>query len=79
MSPVRIFPVTPGVGRGFVVPLRPGNAGGGKGPDFWQSRACTALIASASKGASGDLIKIVWHDGIGMSLYAKRLEHAVTG
>jgi IS66 Orf2 like protein len=22
----------------------------------------------------GDLIKIVWHDGIGMSLYAKRLE-----
>jgi transposase len=22
----------------------------------------------------GDLIKIIWHDGIGMSLYAKRLE-----
>ena len=22
----------------------------------------------------GDLLKIVWHDGIGMSLYAKRLE-----
>jgi hypothetical protein len=21
------------------------------------------------------LIKIIWHDGIGMSLYAKRLEH----
>ena len=23
---------------------------------------------------SGSLIKILWHDGIGMSLYAKRLE-----
>jgi transposase len=26
------------------------------------------------RGAKADLIKIVWHDGIGMSLYAKRLE-----
>jgi len=26
------------------------------------------------KGARGDLIKILWHDGIGMPLYAKRLE-----
>ena len=26
------------------------------------------------RGARGDLLKIVWHDGIGMSLYAKRLE-----
>jgi transposase len=26
------------------------------------------------RGTRGDLIKIVWHDGIGMSLYAKRLE-----
>ena len=23
------------------------------------------------RGARGDLIKIIWHDGIGMSLYAK--------
>jgi len=22
----------------------------------------------------GDLLKILWHDGVGMSLYAKRLE-----
>lgn len=22
----------------------------------------------------GDLVKIIWHDGIGMSLYAKRLD-----
>lgn len=26
------------------------------------------------RGRAGSLIKIVWHDGIGMSLYAKRLE-----
>jgi transposase len=36
------------------------------------------------RGARADLIKIIWHDGIGMSLYAKRLEHgrfrvAITG
>ena len=23
----------------------------------------------------GNLVKILWHDGVGMSLYAKRLEH----
>jgi len=27
------------------------------------------------RGRSGSLIKILWHDGVGMSLYAKRLEH----
>ncbi|MBI4966485.1 MAG: IS66 family insertion sequence element accessory protein TnpB, partial [Rhodospirillales bacterium] len=26
------------------------------------------------RGRSGDLVKIIWHDGLGMSLYAKRLE-----
>lgn len=26
------------------------------------------------RGRVGSLVKIVWHDGIGMSLYAKRLE-----
>ena len=26
------------------------------------------------RGARGDLIKIIWHDGLGMSLYAKLLE-----
>jgi transposase len=26
------------------------------------------------RGASGNLIKVLWHDGLGMSLYAKRLE-----
>jgi transposase len=26
------------------------------------------------RGKSGKLIKILWHDGIGMALYAKRLE-----
>jgi transposase len=27
------------------------------------------------RGKRGNLIKILWHDGLGMSLYAKRLEH----
>jgi transposase len=26
------------------------------------------------RGACGDLVKVLWHDGVGMSLYAKRLE-----
>jgi transposase len=26
------------------------------------------------RGRSGTLVKIIWHDGVGMSLYAKRLE-----
>jgi transposase len=26
------------------------------------------------RGRSGSLIKILWHDGLGMSLYARRLE-----
>lgn len=26
------------------------------------------------RGRRGDLCKILWHDGVGMSLYAKRLE-----
>jgi transposase len=26
------------------------------------------------RGKGGDKIKIIWHDGLGMSLYAKRLE-----
>jgi transposase len=26
------------------------------------------------RGKRGDLLKVLWHDGVGMSLYAKRLE-----
>ena len=26
------------------------------------------------RGRKGDLVKILWHDGVGISLYAKRLE-----
>ncbi len=28
------------------------------------------------RGRRGDLIKILWHDGLGMSLYAKRLDRS---
>jgi hypothetical protein len=31
------------------------------------------------RGRRGDLIKILWHDGLGMSLYAKRLERRISG
>jgi transposase len=31
-------------------------------------------IFSSSGAPRGNLIKILWHDGLGMSLYAKRLE-----
>ena len=31
------------------------------------------------RGKSGKLIKILWHDGLGMSLYAKRLERGRFG
>ncbi len=27
------------------------------------------------RGRSGSLCKILWHDGVGMSLYVKRLDH----
>ena len=27
------------------------------------------------RGRRGDLIKVLWQDGLGLSLYAKRLEH----
>ncbi|AUN33952.1 IS66 family insertion sequence hypothetical protein (plasmid) [Niveispirillum cyanobacteriorum] len=26
------------------------------------------------RGRRGDLVKVIWHDGVGMSLYVKRLE-----
>ncbi|MEI4234518.1 IS66 family insertion sequence element accessory protein TnpB [Roseovarius sp. D22-M7] len=26
------------------------------------------------RGCKGDLVKLLWHDGVGMSLYTKRLE-----
>jgi len=28
------------------------------------------------RGRRGDLIKVLWHDGLGISLYAKRLERS---
>ena len=31
------------------------------------------------RGRSGSLVKIIWHDGVGMSLYSKRLEKARRG
>ncbi|RWA71071.1 IS66 family insertion sequence element accessory protein TnpB [Mesorhizobium sp.] len=33
-----------------------------------------AAAFAVFRGRSGNLFKIIWHDGLGMSLYAKRLE-----
>ena len=42
-------------------------------PDQYAARsACRRFVRF--RGKRGHLIKILWHDGIGMSLYAKRLE-----
>lgn len=30
------------------------------------------------RGRRGDLVKMLWHDGVGLSLYAKRLERAAS-
>jgi transposase len=42
------------------------------------NRGCAAIRTPATfyvfRGKRGDLLKILWHDGLGMSLYAKRLE-----
>ncbi len=38
----------------------------------YHSQACSKELYNET--SCGDLIKIIWHDGIGMSLYSKRLE-----
>ncbi|WP_353806651.1 IS66 family insertion sequence element accessory protein TnpB [Mesorhizobium sp.] len=48
---------------------RPRSAGSG---DVGPGSACRDIYVF--RGRSGNLIKIIWHDGLGMSLYAKRLE-----
>jgi len=47
---------------------------GGPGPRGAASRSACRRPLSVFRGKRGHLIKILWHDGIGMSLYAKRLE-----
>ena len=39
-----------------------------------QVRRSSGAILYVFRGKRGHLVKILWHDGIGMSLYAKRLE-----
>jgi transposase len=42
---------------------------------FWRTiiAASSALLARA-RASSASTVKILWHDGLGLSLYAKRLE-----
>ena len=39
----------------------------------WQARPHAGDVF-VFRGRGGSLLKILWHDGVGMSLYAKRLE-----
>jgi transposase len=51
---------------------RPGLARHGEGAR--DIRRQQIAIGMWNDVGSGDLLKILWHDGLGMSLYAKRLE-----
>ena len=42
--------------------------------DMWRATYPFAGDLYVFRGKRGDLLKILWHDGVGMSLYAKRLE-----
>ena len=47
---------------------------GAAGPGGFAARSpCRRSVRLPRKG--GDMLKIIWHDGLGMSLYVKRLEH----
>ena len=42
--------------------------------DMWHATYPHAGDLYIFRGRRGDLAKILWHDGIGLSLYAKRLD-----
>ncbi|MGO9998610.1 MAG: IS66 family insertion sequence element accessory protein TnpB, partial [Acetobacteraceae bacterium] len=42
--------------------------------DMWRATYPFVGDLYVFRGKRGDLLKILWHDGLGMSLYAKRLE-----
>ena len=42
--------------------------------DMWRATYPFAGDLYIFRGRRGDLAKILWHDGIGLSLYAKRLD-----
>ncbi len=42
--------------------------------DMWRATYPYGGDLFVFRGRAGSLVKLIWHDGIGMSLYAKRLE-----
>ncbi len=42
--------------------------------EFAHQGVNVARRSKAKHGRGGSLVKVIWHDGIGMALYAKRLE-----
>jgi len=72
-----MIPVPSGVGAGWqrlrlicALACRPGAAGA----EETLGRDPHAGDLYVFRGRRGDLIKVLWHDGLGLSLYAKRLE-----
>ncbi len=52
-----------------------GKAGGAhRGADATDTQSKQTVIGMRNDVCFGDLLKVLWHDGLGMSLYAKRLE-----
>lgn len=47
---------------------------GADGPSQGLGRDPHAGEIFCFRGRKGDLVKLLWHDGVGMSLYTKRLE-----
>ena len=43
-------------------------------PDRRYASCAAEMVIAHSSIGRGDMIKILWHDGLGLSLYAKRLE-----
>lgn len=82
MTDLRIRPVTVAFRRGAVrVWLAVGHTDMRRGMNSLALQGQQALGRDpyagdlyVFRGKRGDLVKVVWHDGVGMSLYMKRLE-----
>jgi hypothetical protein len=58
-------------------PIAPRGPSTHESEPFFHAESQTGVAARPACGLRGkrrDLVKILWHDGVGMSLYAKRLE-----
>ena len=68
----------PAVTRVWLAPDSPTCARASMAWPCWCRRSCSTIPHGGQlfvfRGKRGDLIKLLWHDGQGMCLFAKRLE-----